>query len=476
MSVNELLLILVSRRALVLKIFCAVLILALLLFFVMPRKYTAASSVVVDTKIDPITTNGSTPDVMASYMATQMDVINSIRVAQRVVKLVKLDQLPAMRESWQSKTDGQGDISIWIANDLLASRVTITSGKSKVAGNVINIAVKWSDAKTAAAIANAFAQAAIETNIELKIQPAKQFADWFAEHSLALHKTLEEKQKRLSDYENQSGVTTTDEKLDVENARLTELTTQLVAVQGDVQESQSKLRQVSAAGTNNESVEEVLQSPVIAKLKSDLSEAEAKEADLASTLGKNHPDYQSAAAEVVNIRGRLRAEITRITNGLANTVQINVHREAELRQALEAQKKRVLDFKHQHDQASVLESDVTTAQRDLDAVSERYAQTSLESQAQQSTSMVQLTVATPPFVPSSPKLVINLLVGIFMGGVLSILGAVFAERRDPRIRADDEVAEILGVPTLAKLDTVKVRRKTRFGKGFGELTRTEPGV
>ncbi len=470
MTINQLLLILLSRRWLVLKIFFAVLILAVLLVFVMPNKYTATASVVIDTKIDPISTTGFTQDLMTNYVATQVEVINSIRVAQRVVKLVKLDQLPAMQQAWKSKTDGQGDISVWIANGLLENKVVIGTGKAKVAGSVITITAKWSDGKTAAAIANAFAQAAIETNIELKIQPAKQFADWFEVHSVALRKTLQERQKRLSDYENQTGIVATDDKLDVENARLTELSTQLVAVQGELQQSQSKLRQVGGAGANNESVEEVLQSPVIAKLKSDLSEAEAKQADVAGNLGKNHPDYQAAAAEVENLRGRLQQEITRITNGIGSNTQINLRRESELRQAVENQKKRVLEMKHQHDEAAVLDSDVTTAQRDLDAVTQRYAQSSLESQAQQSTNMVQLTVATEPYVPSSPKLAINLLVGIFMGGVFGVLGALFAEQRDPRVRNDAEVAEILGVPTLAKIGAVKMRRAKKFRKsGRSEL-------
>jgi len=38
----------------------------------------------------------------------------------------------------------------------------------------------------AATLANAFAQAAIETDIELKIEPAKQYAGWFDQRSRAL--------------------------------------------------------------------------------------------------------------------------------------------------------------------------------------------------------------------------------------------------------------------------------------------------
>ena len=110
--------------------------------------------------------------------------------------------------------------------------------------NVIDVSVKWSDPTTAAALANAFAQVAIETNIELKVAPAKQYAGWFEEHSRALRADLEAKQKRLSDFQKANGIIATDEKLDVENARLTELSTELVTIQRLRQESESHQREV----------------------------------------------------------------------------------------------------------------------------------------------------------------------------------------------------------------------------------------
>jgi len=145
---------------------------------------------------------------------------------------------------------------------------------------------------------------------------------------------------------------------------------------------------------------EVLQSPVIAKLKDDLSDVEARQAEIAGRLGKNHPDYQAAVAEVTNLRARIAQESSKIVESLSSNTQVNVRRENDVRLALEQQKKRVLELKHQHDEAAVLQNDVTTVQRDLDAVSQRFAQSSLESQAQQ-TNMVLLSTATEPFTPSA---------------------------------------------------------------------------
>ena len=49
------------------------------------------------------------------YMATQVDIINSDRVAQRVVKLLRMDESPAIREQWMEATDGEGELTFgWL--------------------------------------------------------------------------------------------------------------------------------------------------------------------------------------------------------------------------------------------------------------------------------------------------------------------------------------------------------------------------
>jgi chain length determinant protein EpsF len=460
MSLSQILVILRARWRMVFGVFGGVLAFVLVLTLFWPKQYTASSSLVVDAKSDPVSgaSGGGvvSEQLLASYVNTQSDVIASRRVAQRVVKTLKLEADPALMQRWRSATKGVGDFNIWLADYLVTKKLTVAPVHDSPthASNVIEISVSWPNADRAAALANAFAQAAIETNIELKVEPAKLYANWFNQRSRALRDDLVAKQKRLSDYQNSTGLVATDEKLDVENARLAELSTQLVTIQGLREESQS--RQRGAGGGNIESLPEVLQSPVIQALKAELSQAEARQPDIAARLGKNHPDYQAAVAEIANLRQRIARESANIAASLGNTTQVNVRREAEVRQALEAQKNKVLELKHAHDQAAILQSDVNSAQRDLDAVSERYAQSSLESQSSL-TNVVQLTSASPPLFPSSPKLLLNALIGIFMGGLCGVGVALFLEALHPRVRLDEDLLNLLGVPILGKIGSITPR-------------------
>jgi chain length determinant protein EpsF len=465
MTFEQFVLILRARWTLAVGILGIVVALALTASFLATKQYTAEASVVVDSKVDPVAGMVYSEERLSSYIATQVDIITSERVAQRVVKMLKLDDVPAFRQQWLSSTSGRGDLTVWLGHVLQRSLNVTPSRES----NVINISVKWPNAKAAAALANAFAQAYIDTNIELKVDPAKQYATWFDERSKALRTDLEAKQKRLSDYQNQTGIIATDERLDVENARLNELSSQLVAIQAQLQDSQSRQRQ---ANGDNESLPEVLQSSLIASLKADLSRAESQQQDIATRLGKNHPDYQTAAADVASLRAKIRQETDKIAASLGNTTQINQRREGDVRAALEAQKKRMLELKHQHDEAADLQNDVLTAQRNLDAVTQRLAQSSLESQTQQ-TNIVLLTPAAEPIEPSSPRLLLNLLLAIFFGTVVGIGSAIGMELMYQRVRADREMEQLLGVPLLGRVayvDFVTMERKAL------PVVATKPGL
>jgi chain length determinant protein EpsF len=456
MSFNQFLVILRARWLTAAGIFVAVVVLIAFASVIWPKQYTATASIVIDSKTDPVAEangNAGGGQLPATYVNTQADIIASERVAQRVVKTLKLDQQPEARKLWARGPND--DISVTVAKLLLNKKLLVAPAHDSPthASNVIDISVTWSDPVTAAALANGFAQAAIETNIELKVEPAKQYASWFDQRSRALRADLEDKQKKLSDFQAKNGIVATDEKLDVENARLAELSTELVTIQGLRQDSQSRQHQV---GSDVSTLPEVLQSPVIQSLKAALAQAEAKRPDVAARLGKNHPDYQAVEGEISDLRNRIAQESAKIAASLGNTTQSNMRRENDVRQALEAQKKRVLELKYQHDQAAIFLNDVTAAQRDLDQVSQRLAQSNLESLTQQ-TNVVQLSTATAPTDPSSPKIVINLIVAIFLGAVLGIATALAAEMRNRRVREDEDIVELLGVPLLGKLDVVRVR-------------------
>src|SRR4051812_6492765 len=120
MSLKQFYLILKARFRVLMMVLAGIVVTTLLVsLFIVPTKYTAETTVLVDVRSpDPIAGLVLPGNGMPSYMPTQIDIINSDRVALAVVNKLKLDQNPAVREKWMDSTDGKGRIDLWVAQAL----------------------------------------------------------------------------------------------------------------------------------------------------------------------------------------------------------------------------------------------------------------------------------------------------------------------------------------------------------------------
>lgn len=446
MTLHQFLLILRARYGVALLVILLAISAALAVSLVLPKKYTAQTAVLVDVRSpDPVAGAGSAPIqglVAPSYMATQVDIIGGDRVAQRVVKTLKLDENPRTKERWLEATEGRGTLEGWIA-DSLQKRLDVRPARES---NVINITYKGSEPEEAANVANAFAQAYLDINLALKTEPARIYAEWFDEQTKASRAKLEEAQARLSEYQQKAGIVSSDERVDYETTKLAELSSQLTTVQGDTTDSQSK------RGSRGDTIAEVMQSPLINGLKADVARQEAKVQEIGVRLGENHPERQRAESELAALKSRLASETGRINASIETTYRVGKDRERELQGAVGAQKARVLAINKQRDELNVYRRDVESAQRAYETVSQSASQTRLQSLTNQ-TNVVRLNVATPPVMPSSPRLLVNLLVAAFGGTLLGIACALLLELANRRVRSAEDLVQMLDLPVLASISS-----------------------
>ena len=448
MTIHQFLLILRARYQLIVLVILACMAAALAANMLLPKTYTAQTSVLVDVRApDPVPGAGMAGMVSPSYMATQVDIIGGDLVAQRVVKMLKLDEDSQTKTSWLKATGGRGSIESWLGDGLQMDLLVQPARES----NVINIIYKGNDPDRTAAVANAFAQAYLDINLALKTEPARLYATWFDEQTKASRAKLEEAQARLSDYQQKAGIVSTDERVDYETAKLAQISTQLTAVQGETTDSQSK------RNGRGDTVAEVMQSPLINSLKTDIARLEAKVQENNVNLGVNHPLRQRAEAELASLKSRLASESSRISASIETAYRVGKSRESELQAAVNAQKSRVLSLNKQRDELNVYRRDVEAAQRAYETVSQSASQSRLQSLINQ-TNVVRLNAAVAPIDPSSPKMLLNLLIAAF-GGTLLGLGCAFVlELANRRVRSTEDLVQMLDLPVLASISSSRGMR------------------
>ena len=419
--------------------------------FLLPKTYKATASLLVDAKEEQSLSNLAPnffPQEKLSYLQTQAEIITSQRVANRVVRDLRLAEMPAAREGFEKATGGKGSLEDWLAESLLPRLKVETSQSS-----IIRVTFAAADPGFAAQVANAFASAYIETMLELRVEPTRQAAVWYDEQLKSLRANLEDAQAKLTSYLQKNGIVSGDERNDVDSSRLGALSDQVVKAQEQTFQWNARERQAKTFLEHGGSVgqlPDVLDNALIQRLKADLLLGEAKLQQLATQYGVNHPQYQRQLNENRSLQQKIDGEAKKVVEGIRNSARQSRQREADVVNAMAAQRARMLQLKESRNDLTVLKRNVESAERAYDTAMQRHVVSQVESRASQ-TNVTLLNAAVAPAKPSQPRITLNVALSVVVGTMLGIAIVLLMEISDRRVRSVSDLR--LDVPVLAVLNT-----------------------
>ena len=407
----------------------------------LPKLYTAEAAMVVEVRVDPVL--GALAPALAapSYMATQIDILKSERVASRVVKMLGVERSPTAVSQWREETSAKIPLERYFAN-LLQRGLQVEPARGS---NVINISFSAREPVFAQAAANAFAQAYMDVSVELRVAPARQSAAFMDDQTKTARSKLEAAQEKLSQFQRDNGMLIADDKFDQENAKFAALVTQLTTAQAERVETQTRAR-----NSGGESSPDILANGAVSGLKAQLATAETRLTEISAVVGSNHPSRIQLEAQIGEIKQQIAAETRRVSSGTSTVNRATSQKVAELQAQVDAQKARLMELRASRDQASFYVRDLNSAQRDFDVMSSRVTQFNLESRNNMSDTRL-LSPAVEPLEPSRPRILVGILGSIVGGLVLGMLAALGWELLDRRVRNPDDLMVMVGVPVLGVL-------------------------
>jgi succinoglycan biosynthesis transport protein ExoP len=451
MNINQFLLALRARRKAFALALLATIVTALAVALILPKKYVAHSTIIVDVRdeqaLSPARAALGVRERLA-YITTQIELIQSGRVATQVARDLKLAQRPEVREAFEKDTGGIGQIDAWVGAHLLEKLKVNNS-----ASNLISVEYSSDNPRFAAEVANAFAKAYLAVSLELRTEPTREAAEWFDAQLKGLRAQVVQAQNKLTAYQKAKGIITADERIDVELARLSEISRHLIATRNTTVEAQARYKQASelvASGGPPDAMPEVMSSAAILAVKADLARAESLLQTASADLGANHPVYVRHASEVKTLRDKLANEMKKVVASLGNVAQQSSKREQELQAALEAQQQHIIRMKDARAEIAALTRDVENAQRSYDAVLARHMTTNLESRAKQG-DVALLTPAIEPAKPAHPKIALIGALSVILGLMMATMMVYALETLDRRVRSNFDLEGHLAVPSLGRI-------------------------
>lgn len=391
MNIKQILLIIFAHRYIAALTFLLVLAGGITNTWLTPKTYSATTDLLVDFRADPI---AGTTTVQPNYMATQVAILTSERVAIGVVKRLRIPETPSLVNDWRQATKASVPIENYYAN-LLRRGLLVEPLRGS---NVIRLTYEGADPKFVTTVINTYAQSYVDLTIDLRVEPVRQYAAWFEERIKSLRDNVEAAQTKLSDYQREKGIVGSDQRVDAESQRLDALLAQLVTLQGEGISINSRQKTVE-----QELSPDMQGSAQVQNIRADINRAQTKLTEISVGLGPNHPQRVQLELQIEQLKQQLAQEMARVSGG-ARIAKTNVGlREGQLRAEIDAQKERVLALRAERDQVAVLAQDVEAAKKIYDAVLQRSNQLNLEKQTDQGNVSI-LSPAIEPNAPSKPNI------------------------------------------------------------------------
>lgn len=391
------------------------------------------------------------------FYETQYKVIKSRSMAERVIEqlglshdlaFLGLDKLPPekLAEALE-KVD---------AAKLLQARLFVEPVKDS---RMVNIRVEDPDAERAAQLANAIADAYMQSNLERRVDGTKNAAEWLQDQLSDLKSKLSESELALFTFKKDNDLiyTTFENKQSITSQKLVAINDTLTKIRTHKAELDARVKSInSAKGTGD--LAKVMQLGIIASnafindLKKNFLTASNEVADLTERYGPEHPKMKAAQEKLDNAQKTLRTEIDSIVVASLAEYDELLQTEKNLELMLGEVKGEAFENNKKEIDFNRLAREEVNNERLYELVLKRMKELDLSSLLKSNNIRV-LDAAKVSRLPVKPRVQTNLMLAMVLGLVAGVGLAFLIELQDRTIKGHQDI-EALGVSFLGLIPSI----------------------
>jgi len=402
--------------------------------FVLPRTYSATTTLMVDSEI---TDRGNvSPALLTSYQQTRIQLMESPKVLMPVIEKLQLDK----QKSYVSGYHGDPKLLPFHVMQVLTKNLEIEPGA--LGSELLTVTALADNPIEAADIANAVS----DVYADQEPGPAAERAKRYAQQLTELKAKVNAAQEQVTAFRQRTGVAPDlTAQNDVEAALLNTL-------EQRYQEAQNQRRSAEVkAGSGQTTGSGFQDSPLARELRAKLNTLESQLAQMSSTLGPQHPKVVELKSELDATRTALRGETSTYSSQTSTDLAAARELEAKLKSAVEEQRLKVLNFRKVQEEGNKylleLESAQTVYKRALDG----YDQIMFSSGGH-GTNVKVVSPAVPPLTAAKPDKLKIMGGALFLGLLFGLLGPLAYDLLfDRRIRCPDDIERSFDIPVLVEL-------------------------
>jgi len=428
-------------------VFAVVFGLAALKSFTTRPVYKAEAQILIERENPSVLTFKGVADVNErgwadDYYQTQYKLLQSRSLARRVIEELRLQDDP----EFAAGAGPRGSDAVDAAVDVFLDKLTVQWIRNS---RLITVAFESHRPELAAQAANTLARVYIQQSLESRYETSAEAAHWLARQIEDQRKKVQQAEITLQGLREKEGLVNIDERRTLVDQRLKELGSALTTLKSQRVQKEALARQMREA-RDPEELPEAMRNALIGSLRVDLARLERQMAELRERYLEHHPEVVRVQKQIDQTRSSIAAESTRIIRAAENDLGAAVAQETAVASALDAAKAESLDLQRRGVEYDSLKRELEAGKDVLNSLLARLKQTDVAQELQSS----NLRVADPADVPRGPirpRRLLDLLLGVFLGGGLSVGLALLRDHLDDTLRAPDDVRVGLAVPLLTAI-------------------------
>lgn len=397
-------------------------------------------------------------------LRSELDIISSRMMARKVIDLLKADNIavptvfhsrtvlsPAPDAPPEPKAARDADPAARERQqiDLLLSRLRVTNdGRSYT----IFISYRAPDPAYAAKVANAFAAAYLEHQIDVQQSAARRVSEWLGDKLVTLRSDLEGAERAAEEFRQKSRLAGEQGQISFQAQRVAALNNEIVAATGAVSLAEARLRTANELKNRNgaPALSEVLASPAIQSLRSEEARVARQLDELRSNGALKSAEIPVLTAEREALKQQISAQVGEIVESLSNEIQIARQRRAGLEDALRVAEVDLANANQAQVKAGQLDREANASRTVYESYLTRYKQL-IEQDGIAAPEAQMISSAEPAMAKASPRLANWLLLGFGLGGLVALAGTMLKEAFD-KIRPAQTASLVLpGLPAATLL-------------------------
>jgi succinoglycan biosynthesis transport protein ExoP len=437
-------------------------------------------------------------DYLGTYFNTQLKLLTSRSLAERVAKKLDLGARPEFRTARTSRTNPVQTIKGFLSLRWVLPRkqpAAPASGAPAAASyafavldglgivpvpetRIVQVSYTSSRPVLAADIVNTLVEEFVRYSVETRYEATKQTSEFLSETVAELREDLKRKEEDLQKYGEEKKLLFLNDKESTVVNKFSDVNAAFTEAQIDRFKKEALFRELRDLNIN--ALPESVNNPVIQALKAAYSQAQSDYEEKAKFYRPDYPEMVKLRARLDSTKNALQEEIRKAVGAAEADYRAALNREKSLQTLLESQRTDVVRMNNNAILYRSLQIEVDNMRSLLSTLVSKQNEIQVSSQlGGLRTSNIKIVdkalVPGSPFTPNTRR---NLMMALFLG-LFGGLGLIFlVEYLDNTVKGPEDVEKLTGLPSLGIIpyltaDGLKKKSSSHGGRPYSYGTEGE---